>query len=57
MKVSFVEKNGVKIKCEYSKRKNSKNFRMKVDPNGIVKISLPYYTTYFEARNFVKKEY
>jgi len=53
MKVSFVENNNKKIKCEYSKRKNSKNFSMKVDNNGIVKISLPYYTTYFEAKNFV----
>lgn len=54
MKVSFVENKGVKIKCEYSKRKNSRNLRMRVE-QGIVKISLPRYTPYFEARNFVNK--
>lgn len=54
MKVQFVSINGYKIKCELIKRKNSRNLKMHLDNNGIVKVSLPYYTTYFAAKKFVK---
>ena len=50
---SFIENNGYKIKCEFIKRKNSRNIRMHLDNNGIVKVSLPYYTPYIAAKEFV----
>ncbi len=53
MKVHFIENNGYKIKCEFIKRRNSRNIRMYLDNNGTVKVSLPYYTPYFAAKEFV----
>ena len=53
MKVHFIENNGYKIKCEFIKRKNSRNLKMHLDNNGTVKVSLPYYTPYFAAKEFV----
>jgi predicted metal-dependent hydrolase len=53
MKVHFIENSGYKIKCEFIKRKNSRNIRMHLDNNGIVKVSLPYYTPYIAAKEFV----
>jgi predicted metal-dependent hydrolase len=54
MKVHFIKNNGYKIKCEFIKRKNSRNLKMHLDNNGIVKVSLPYYTPYFAAKEFVR---
>lgn len=53
MKLHFIENNGYKIRCELIKRKNSRNIRMRIDNSGIVKVSLPFYTSYFIAKNFV----
>lgn len=53
MKVQYIENNGNNIKCEYQKRKNSKKISVRVENSGIVKISLPYFTPYFEAKYFV----
>ena len=55
MKIHSVERNGRTIICELKKRKNSRNLKMYIDSNGIVKVSLPYYTPYISAKNFVKK--
>lgn len=53
MKIQFIENNGYKIKCEFIKRRNSRNIRMHLDNNGTVKVSLPYYTPYIAAKEFV----
>lgn len=53
MKVHTVKNNGNIIKCELSKNRNSKNIRMRIDNSGIVKVTLPYFTPYIIAKNFV----
>jgi predicted metal-dependent hydrolase len=53
MKIHTINKNGSNIKCELKKRRNSKNIRMYVNHQGIVKVSLPYYTPYIFAKNFI----
>lgn len=53
MKVNYIENNGKKVRCEYRKRRNSKCVKMSLDTNGVVKVSLPYYTPYIFANNFV----
>lgn len=53
MKTHFIENNGDTIKCELIKRKNSRNLRMHIDNYGTVKVSLPYYTPYLAAREFI----
>lgn len=53
MKVHVIHNNGKNVVCELRKRKNSKNIRMRIDNTGIVKVSLPFYTPYIFAKNFV----
>jgi len=55
MKVNFIKNNGKEVRCEYRKRKNSKYVKMSLDENGIVKVSVPYYTSYTFANIFVNK--
>lgn len=55
MKVYIVENAGNTIKCELQKRRNSKNIKIRVDESGLVKVSLPNYTPYIFAKNFVNK--
>ena len=55
MKVYIVENKGSKIKCELLKRRNSRNIKIRVDDSGLVKVSLPNYTPYIFAKNFVNK--
>ena len=51
---SIVIKNN-SIQCEYQKRKNSKNVKVRIDNSGIVKVSLPIYAPYKFAESFVNK--
>jgi predicted metal-dependent hydrolase len=53
MKVETIKNGDEEIRCELKKRRNSKNLKMHIDSNGIVKVSLPYYTPYLYARKFV----
>jgi predicted metal-dependent hydrolase len=55
MKVHLIQNNGKNIKCELCKRRNSKNISIRVNKSGIVKVSLPYYTPYIAAKNFINK--
>lgn len=55
MKVYIVENAGKTIKCELKKRKNSRNIKIRVDESGLVKVSLPSYTPYILAKNFINK--
>lgn len=55
MKHHIVKKDGYTIKCELSKRRNSRNIRMHFNNLGILKVSLPYYTPYFAAKQFISK--
>lgn len=54
MKVHIIQNKGKNVRCELSKRKNSRNIRMRIDNSGIVKVSLPYYTPYVFAKKFIK---
>ena len=53
MKIHFFEHNGRTINCEINKRRNSKNLRMHINSEGIVKVSIPYYSSYRSARDFI----
>ena len=55
MKIHFLEHRGRTINCEINKRRNSKNLRMHINSKGIVKVSIPYYTTYGSAISFIDK--
>lgn len=53
MKVHIIQNKDKNVRCELSKRKNSRNIRMRIDNSGIVKVSLPYYTPYIFAKKFI----
>ena len=55
MKNHFIEHKGRTINCEINKRRNSKSLRMHINARGIVKVSIPYYTSYSSAMSFIDK--
>lgn len=55
MKEEILELRGRSYKCRYQKYKRSKNLRLSINKDLVVRVTMPYYAPYLAARVFVKR--
>ncbi|MBK7104370.1 MAG: M48 family metallopeptidase [Ignavibacteriae bacterium] len=54
MREEEIEINGISYKYEMRKYESARNIKIKINKDGIIKVSLPNYIPYLMARKFVK---